>query len=100
MSESEKERKVFSLILNNPYLPFTHLKKEKKKALELFYGLKSDGLCALKMVSVPVVQEGKKLNTSPCKYLFFPTLAAVLHGMKPAEDFFDTTVAFLDKPTL
>ena len=72
----------------------------QKIALELFYGLKSDGLCALKMVSVPVVHEGKKLNTSPCKYLFFPTLAAVLHGMKPAEDFFDTTVAFLDKPTL
>ena len=42
----------------------------------------------------------KKLNTSLRKYLFFPTLAAVLHGMKPAEDFFDTKVAFLDKPTL
>ena len=52
------------------------------------------------MVSIPVVHEGKKLNTSPCKYLFFPTLAAVLHGMKPAEDFFDTTDAFLEKPTL
>ena len=72
----------------------------QKIALDMFYELKSDGLCALKMVSVPVVHEGKKLNTSPCKYLFFPTLAAVLHGMKPAEDFFDTTVAFLDKPTL
>ena len=73
----------------------------QKIAPELFYRLQSDGQCALKMVSVPVVHEGKKkLNISLCKYLFFPTLAAVLHGMKPAEDFFDTTDAFLDKPTL
>ena len=47
-----------------------------------------------------MAHEGKKLNTSSCKYLFFPTLAAVLHGMNPAEDFFDTTAAFLDKATL
>ena len=47
-----------------------------------------------------MAREGKKLNTSSCKYLFFPTLAAVLHGMNPAEDFFDTTAAFLDKATL
>ena len=72
----------------------------QKVAFELKYGLQSDGLCALKMVSVPVAREGKKLNTSSCEYLFFPTLAPVLHGMNPAEDFFDTTAAFLDKPTL
>lgn len=51
--------------------------------------------------SIPVAHEGKKAKYfSRRKYLFFPTLAAVLHGMKPAEDFFDTKVAFLDKPTL
>jgi len=33
-------------------------------------------------------------------YLFLPTLAAVLQGMKPAEDFFVTTDAFLETPTL
>lgn len=33
-------------------------------------------------------------------YLFFPTLAAVLQGMKPAEDFFDMTDAFLEIPAL
>ena len=33
-------------------------------------------------------------------YLFFPTLAAVLQGMNPAEDFFVTTDAFLETPTL
>ena len=32
--------------------------------------------------------------------LFFPTLAAVLQGMNPAEDFFDMTDAFLEIPAL
>jgi len=47
-----------------------------------------------------VIPSGRTKLFFLSKYLFFPTLAAVLQGTKPAEDFFEITDAFLETKAL